>query len=136
MFQLRTEPRYLKIQKLIKRRATGADHARDLIITDCVPHGPYYASGGWRATWKGGRRRRAAESVPAQLDTLAWLCGMPNRVRGFCGLGRYHNIEVEDDVNRLLGIANGATGMFVTSTGEAPGTKPARDCRHDGKSGS
>jgi predicted dehydrogenase len=53
---------------------------------------------------------------------MAWLCGMPKRVRGFCALGRYHNIEVEDDVTAYLEYPSGATGVFVTSTGEAPGT--------------
>jgi predicted dehydrogenase len=56
------------------------------------------------------------------LDTMAWLGGMPKRVRGFCALGRYHNIEVEDDVTAYFEYENGATGVFITSTGEAPGT--------------
>jgi predicted dehydrogenase len=47
---------------------------------------------------------------------------MPARVRGFCQLGRYHDIEVEDNVTAYLEYAGGATGVFVTSTGEAPGT--------------
>ena len=47
---------------------------------------------------------------------------MPSRVRGFCQLGRFHNIEVEDNVTAYLEWPNGATGVFVTSTGEAPGT--------------
>lgn len=55
------------------------------------------------------------------LDTLQWLCGMPKRVRGFCQLGRFHQIEVEDNVTAYLEWANGATGTFISSTGEAPG---------------
>ena len=47
---------------------------------------------------------------------------MPSRVRGFCQIGRFHNIEVEDNVTCYLEWANGATGVFVSSTGEAPGT--------------
>ena len=47
---------------------------------------------------------------------------MPARVRGFCQLGRFHHIEVEDNVTAYLEYANGATGTFVSSTGEAPGT--------------
>ena len=57
-----------------------------------------------------------------QLDMLQWLCGMPSRVRGFCQLGRFHNIEVEDNVTCYLEWASGATGVFISSTGEAPGT--------------
>jgi predicted dehydrogenase len=53
---------------------------------------------------------------------MQWLLGMPSRVRGFCQLGRFHDIEVEDNVSAYLEYANGATGTFVSSTGEAPGT--------------
>jgi predicted dehydrogenase len=50
------------------------------------------------------------------------MVGMPSRVRAHCGFGRYHNIEVEDDVTAYLEFPNGATGVFITSTGESPGT--------------
>jgi predicted dehydrogenase len=53
---------------------------------------------------------------------LVWLLGRPSSVRGFCQLGRYHNIEVEDNVTAYLEWPNGSTGVFITSTGEAPGT--------------
>ena len=43
-------------------------------------------------------------------------------MRGFCQLGRFHQIEVEDNVSAYMEWANGATGVFVSSTGEAPGT--------------
>ncbi len=59
---------------------------------------------------------------PHNLDLFQWMFGMPRRVRAFCHLGRYHNIEVEDDVTAYCEYANGATGVFITSTGEAPGT--------------
>jgi predicted dehydrogenase len=47
---------------------------------------------------------------------------MPSRVRGFCSFGKRHTIEVEDEVTAFLEYPNGCTGVFVTSTGEAPGT--------------
>ena len=59
---------------------------------------------------------------PHQLDLLQWLCGMPRRVRAFCHEAKWHDIEVEDDVTAYLEFENGATGVFVTSTGDAPGT--------------
>jgi predicted dehydrogenase len=61
---------------------------------------------------EGRRRRSIAQS----------LLGMPARVRGFGQLGRFHQIEVEDNVSAYLEYSNGATGTFVSSTGEAPGT--------------
>ena len=121
MFQLRTEPRYLKIQKLIKEDL-GELVRVNWINTDWYRTEAYYASGGWRATWKGEGGGVLLNKCLHNLDTLQWLCGMPARVRGFCQLGRFHQIEVEDNVTAYLEWANGATGTFVSSTGEAPGT--------------
>jgi predicted dehydrogenase len=56
------------------------------------------------------------------LDILHWLLGPPARIRGFCQLGRFHNIEVEDNVSAYLEYPDGATGTFVASTGESPGS--------------
>lgn len=122
MFQLRTEPRYLKIQKLIKEGHLGEVTRVIWEITDWYRTNAYYASGGWRATWKGEGGGVLLNQCLHNLDTMAWLCGMPARVRGFCALGRYHEIEVEDDVTAYLEYPNGATGVFITSTGESPGT--------------
>jgi predicted dehydrogenase len=46
---------------------------------------------------------------------------MPQQVSGFCQFGRYHDIEVEDDVSAYFRYANGMHATFITSTGEAPG---------------
>lgn len=59
---------------------------------------------------------------PHQLDLLQWLCGLPVRVHSFCHEGKWHDIEVEDDVTAYMEFANGATGVFITTTADAPGT--------------
>jgi predicted dehydrogenase len=122
MFQLRVEPRYARMQKLIQSGELGPIVRINWIITDWYRTEAYYASGGWRATWKGEGGGVLLNQCLHQLDMLQWLVGMPSRVRGFCQLGRFHNIEVEDNVTAYLEWANGATGVFVTSTGESPGT--------------
>lgn len=122
MFQLRTEPRYLEIQKLIRQGDLGTIVRMSWIITDWFRTEAYYASGGWRATWKGEGGGVLLNQCLHNLDVLAWLLGMPARVRGHCQLGRYHNIEVEDNVTAYWEYPDGATGVFVTSTGETPGT--------------
>src|SRR6478752_4392547 len=122
MFQMRVEPRYQKIRKLIQNGELGDLVRINWIITDWFRTEAYYASGGWRATWKGEGGGVLLNQCLHQLDMLQWLCGMPARVRGFCQLGRFHNIEVEDNVAAYLEYPNGATGTFVSSTGEAPGT--------------
>jgi predicted dehydrogenase len=122
MFQLRTEPRYKKLKHLIDSGELGQIVRVNWIITDWFRTEAYYASGGWRATWKGEGGGALLNQCPHQLDLLQWLVGMPGSVRGFCQFGRYHNIEVEDNVTVFLEYPNGATGVFITSTGEAPGT--------------
>jgi predicted dehydrogenase len=122
MFQLRAEPRYLKLQKLIQAGDLGEIVRMSWIMTDWFRTEAYYASGGWRATWKGEGGGVLLNQCLHNLDAMQWLLGMPVRMRGFCQLGRFHDIEVEDNVSAYLEYPNGATGTFVSSTGEAPGT--------------
>ena len=55
------------------------------------------------------------------LDALQWLLGMPDGVFAEARFGKYHDIEVEDEVSALFSYESGLTGTLVTSTGEAPG---------------
>src|SRR5579863_4434562 len=122
MFQLRAETRYMKIRDLIRSGELGQVIRMSWIMTDWFRTEAYYASGGWRATWKGEGGGVLLNQCLHNLDVLQWLLGMPSKVRGFCQLGRFHQIEVEDNVTAYLEFPNGATGSFVSSTGEAPGT--------------
>ena len=122
MFQMRTEPRYLRINEILKSGQLGEVKRMSWIITDWYRTEAYYASGGWRATWKGEGGGVLLNQCLHNLDTLQWLLGMPAKIRGFCKIGKYHNIEVEDDATAYFEYPNGATGTFITSTGESPGT--------------
>lgn len=132
MFQMRVEPRYLKIRKLIQEEL-GKLVRINWIITDWFRTEAYYASGGWRATWKGEGGGVLLNQCLHQLDMMQWLCGMPKSVRGFCQIGQFHNIEVEDNVTCYMEWANGATGVFISSTGEAPGSNRLELCGTRGK---
>jgi len=92
------------------------------LITNWFRSETYYNSGGWRATWSGEGGGVLLNQCPHNLDLFQWLFGMPARVRSKCLFGYHHNIEVEDDVTAVFDYPNGATGTFITSTGEAPGT--------------
>ncbi|MEI7733544.1 MAG: Gfo/Idh/MocA family oxidoreductase [Verrucomicrobiota bacterium] len=122
MFQMRTDPRYKRIKRLIADGELGEILRTNWIVTDWYRTETYYASGGWRATWKGEGGGVLLNQCPHNLDMFTWLAGRPAKVRGFCQLGRFHNIEVEDNVTAFLEYPNGGTGVFITSTGEAPGT--------------
>ena len=122
MFQLRVEPRYQKIRELVQGGELG-DLIRVIwIMTDWFRAEAYYQSGGWRATWKGEGGGVLLNQCLHQLDALQWIVGMPSKIRSHVGIGKYHDIEVEDDVICYMEYANGASGAFITSTGETPGS--------------
>lgn len=122
MYNQRTNPIYQKVRDLVKTGELGEIKRTIWIITDWYRPQSYYDSGGWRATWAGEGGGVLLNQDPHQLDLWQWMVGMPKRVRAFCAFGKYHEIEVEDDVTAYVEYENGATGLFVTSTGEAPGT--------------
>ena len=122
MFNQRTDPFYLKIREMVRSGQLGEVHRVNWTITNWFRTEAYYASGDWRATWAGEGGGVLLNQSPHNIDLLQWIFGMPARVRAFCGLGRYHDIEVEDDVTAYFEYPNGATAVFITSTGEAPGT--------------
>lgn len=122
MFNQRTDPHYKKVKQIIDSGELGEIARVSYIITDWFRTECYYASGGWRGTWEGEGGGVLMNQCPHNLDLLQWLTGMPNKVRAFCGFGVKHDIEVEDQVTAYFEYPNGATGVFVTTTGEAPGT--------------
>jgi len=122
MFNQRTDPHYIKLRELIQSGELGEIIRINWIITDWFRTQYYYDCGGWRATWSGEGGGVLLNQCPHNLDLMQWLFGMPCQVRAFCDLGRFHHIEVEDSVTAYLKYPNGATGVFVTTTGEAPGT--------------
>lgn len=133
MFQLRTDGKFKKLKQLVSNGELGELFRVSWIISDWYRTEAYYASGGWRATWKGEGGGVLLNQCPHNLDLMQWICGRPSKVRGFCQLGRYHAIEVEDNVTAYLEWPNGATGVFITSTGEAPGTNRFEICGDRGK---
>ncbi len=133
MFNQRTDPSYRKIRELIEKGELGDLVRVNWIVTNWFRSQNYYDSGDWRATWKGEGGGVLLNQCPHNLDLLQWICGMPVRMRAFCGLGKRHHIEVEDEVTAFFEYANGATGVFITSTGEAPGTNRLEICGDRGK---
>lgn len=122
MFNQRTDPAFCKVKELLDNGELGKVQRINWIITTWYRTEAYYASGGWRATWAGEGGGVLLNQCPHNLDLLQWLFGMPSRVTATCQFGRFHDIEVEDAVTAILEYPDGATGVFVTTTGEAPGT--------------
>lgn len=122
MFCQRCVPAHRKIKELIDSGEMGEIRRVNWIITNWFRTQAYYDSGSWRASWRGEGGGVLLNQCPHQLDLIQWLCGMPVKVNAHMSFGKYHNIEVEDDVTAYMEYPNGATGVFIASTGEAPGT--------------
>jgi predicted dehydrogenase len=121
MMNLRTHPHYRRIKRWMEEGALGNLQRVQWTVTNWFRPEAYFGSSHWRATWKGEGGGVLVNQALHNLDMLQWLCGMPTRLRAHCKFGQDHNIEVEDRVMAISEYPNGATGLFVTATGEAPG---------------
>ena len=121
MFNQRVHPAYRYLKDVLQAETFGALRRFSWTITDWFRSQRYFDSGGWRATWSGEGGGVLLNQSPHQLDLLTWLFGSPNAVFAECGFGRWHAINVEDEVHAILKYDHGVTGSFITSTGEAPG---------------
>ena len=122
MFNQRTNPVYKKLRELVRSGKYGQIRRTNWLITTWYRPQAYYNSGGWRATWAGEGGGVLLNQCPHQLDLWQWICGMPTKVDAHLHYGKWHDIEVEDDVTAYVEYENGATGVFITSTGDAHGT--------------
>lgn len=121
MYNQRTNPLYKKLHDLVREGALGEIKRFVWIINNWYRTQAYYDSGNWRATWEGEGGGVLLNQCPHNLDIWQWIMGMPERVRAFCRAGHYHHISVEDDATIYAEYANGASAVFITSTGEYPG---------------
>ena len=122
MFNQRTNCVYRKMKEIIASGELGEIKRTSWIITNWYRPQAYYDSGAWRATWSGEGGGVLLNQCPHNLDLWQWICGMPTKVLTKMHFGKWHDIEVEDDVTTYVEYENGATGTFITTTGDTPGT--------------
>ncbi len=123
MFNQRSNSIYRKMQEMVAGGELGEIKRVNWIITNWYRSQNYFDLGGWRATWRGEGGGVLFNQCPHQIDLLQWIVGMiPAKIHAHCHFGKWHDIEVEDDVTAYMEFPNGATGVFVTSTADAPGT--------------
>lgn len=122
MLNQRTNKLFSLAKRMIDDGKIGKIKRSCWIITNWYRTDEYYASGSWRATWQGEGGGVLTNQAPHNLDLWQWLCGMPSSIYAVCNEGKYHNIEVEDEATVYAEYENGASGVFITSTGEFPGT--------------
>ena len=122
MFNQRTDPFFQRLRRLVRSGELGLIRRVNWTITNWFRTEAYYQSSDWRATWAGEGGGVLLNQCPHNLDLYQWIFGMPAAVRAFCQFGRYHDVEVEDDVTAYLEYPDGMTAVIIASTGEAPGS--------------
>lgn len=122
MLNQRTNKLYRKAKEIIEAGELGELKRINYIITDWYRPQAYYDQGGWRGTWWGEGGGVLLNQTPHQLDIFQWLGGMPCKVNGNIQCGRNRIISVENDVTAYFEYPNGATGVFIASTHDFPGT--------------
>lgn len=122
MFNQRTVPVHKKLRELVQSGKYGEIRRTNWIITNWYRPQSYYDGGDWRATWSGEGGGVLLNQAPHQLDLWQWICGMPVKVDAHLKFGKWHDIEVEDDATIYVEYANGATGVFITTTGDVAGS--------------
>jgi predicted dehydrogenase len=122
MFQERTLPYYNKIKEIVSSGELGRLMRATWINTAWFRSQAYYDSGDWRATWAGEGGGILTNQCPHNLDFYQWVFGLPQRISGHATIGKYHDIEVEDEVTAYFQHENGMVGHFIVTTAETPGT--------------
>jgi predicted dehydrogenase len=133
MFQMRTDPTYIKIKEMLSDGTLGEVRRVSWIITNWFRTQAYYDSGGWRGNWTGEGGGVLMNQCPHNLDLFQWFFGLPKRLNALVYLGKWHDITVEDDVSVLMELANGATASFITTTADTPGTNRLEIAAENGK---
>ena len=122
MYNQRTNPLYQKVREMIQSGMLGQIKRVNWTITNWYRPQIYHDSAEWRSTWKDEGGGTLINQNPHQLDLWQWMFGMPSRIMSHCYFGKYYDIETEDDVTAFMEYDNGMTGVYITSTAEAPGT--------------
>lgn len=118
----RADDRFRFVAELLAAGELGRVERVVWQATDWFRTDAYYLNSTWRGRFASEGGGLLVNQAPHLLDTLCWLFGLPCKVLGICRFGRFHDIEVEDDVTAYLHYASGVTAHLILGTGEAPGS--------------
>ena len=121
MLNQRFHPAYARIKTLLDEGHLGPLQRFAWNMTSWYRPDVYYKVSKWRGTWPGEGGGLLINQCIHNLDVLQWLVGLPGEVFAVAGFGKYHEIDVEDEVTATLRFADGLTGTVTASSGEAPG---------------
>ena len=121
MLNQRHHPVFAKIKNLLDSDAIGPITRYQWTMTAWYRPDVYYQVSRWRGTWPGEGGGLLINQCIHNLDVLQWWLGLPSSINAEVAFGKYHDIEVEDEVSARFKHPNGVTGTLVASSGEAPG---------------
>lgn len=121
MLNQRFHPAYSAIKQLLNDGRIGSIQRYTWTMTAWYRPDVYYKVSRWRGTWPGEGGGLLINQCIHNLDIMQWLFGLPDRLSAKVAFGRYHDIDVEDEVTAILEHDSGSVGLLQASSGEAPG---------------
>lgn len=121
MLNQRFHPLYSRLKSLLTDNTIGDLQRINWVMTTWYRPDVYYKASRWRGTWPGEGGGLLINQCIHNLDVLQWLVGLPETLYARVGFGKYHEIDVEDEVTAMMTFGSGATGVLIASSGEAPG---------------
>ena len=121
-FCLRVTPLFRTLKEFLTKTDLGHIKRITWQVTNWYRPQAYHDSAAWRSTWATEGGGTLINQNPHQIDLWQWLFGMPDELMADVSFGKYYDIEVDDDVTAIMRYKNGTTGVYMTSTGECPGT--------------
>ncbi len=121
MLNQRYHPAYREIKNVVARGELGRIVRFSWLMTAWYRPDVYFLVSRWRGTWPGEGGGALMNQCIHNLDVLQWVLGLPESVMADVRFGKYHSIDVEDEVTAMTTGPDGMSGVVVASTGEAPG---------------
>ena len=121
MFQQRFIPKHVRIKAILESGLLGRIRRVLMESTRYFRTEFYHASGTWRSSWAGEGGGLLINQGQHILDLWQYLFGMPESVFAEIPFGKYNHFDVDDEATIVMRYADGMTGTFIASTGEADG---------------
>jgi predicted dehydrogenase len=122
MFHKRAMPVFAKLKELMDENVIGDVRRILMETTESFRTSHYHNSSAWRSSWEGEGGGALINQGQHYLDLWQWCFGMPNSIKADISFGKYNDFEVDDEAVISMKYGNGASGLFIISTGEQVGS--------------
>ncbi|MBQ4282942.1 MAG: Gfo/Idh/MocA family oxidoreductase [Lachnospira sp.] len=119
IFHQHRYPKYMHIKNALDNGELGELKRIMVVNSRYFRTAHYHKSGSWRSSWNGEGGGALINQGAHILDMWQWLFGMPQKLYADIPFGKYNDFKVDDEATVQMRYANGATGVFMLTTGEA-----------------